>query len=47
LSKLYVRNGDDKKAMELLLKAAQISLGIEGNSEEGLLHLSRDMMIYE
>ncbi|MBI4681927.1 MAG: tetratricopeptide repeat protein, partial [Nitrospirae bacterium] len=47
LSKLYAENGDYKKALDLLIKATQVSLGLEDKEETDHLHRSGDLMIYE
>ncbi len=47
MSRLYYERGESKQAIDLLLKATRISLGIEGKAVDGILHQSRDMMLYE
>lgn len=47
LSELYIKNGDDKQAMDLLQKAAQVALGLESVTDKEHLYRSRDLMIYE
>lgn len=47
LSELYKNMGDDKRAIELLQKAARVALGIGDKTEGGYLDRGKDLMIYE
>lgn len=47
LSELYRRKGEDKKAMELLLKAVDLALGFEDRPGTGSLSQRKGMMLHE